>query len=539
MRRRSLLLAAPAAALAAPALAQRGAAPRAPDLAPMPLPVRQDDSLAPGLEREALVRWGDRVAFDAPPWDPRAATPDAAAAQFGWDARVVGIALPPPAADGVPRGVLAVAHPWVDPVMAWPGGRDRPDLAAVMQGASLLNIEKQRGGRWVVVDGGFQSRRLTAATLCRLTGPAAPGAESGVIGLLGPRGGCVTPWGTLLLAEGDPAPWLDRLAALDPRFAGAAGAAAFGWVAELDPLDPQSVPAKRTALGRFAHGDAAATLSRDGRAVVYLTDRRPAGYLYRFLSAAPPVPAAAGGSDALDAGTLAVARLEGAGQERLRWLPLPAADAATARDPAEAARRAGGTAFDSPSGLGLDPRGGPRLLLACHGSPGRPAGHVIEITAEAGDHGAETASVLLLFAAGDPRSPQARYGGAVPLPEGAAFPENPDSVLVDRRGRAWIGTDQGPQVRRQAAGLFACDLDGLRRGLPVPAYGAPRAAAIGGAALTPDGEMLFAAVRHPGAEPGASFDRPATRWPQFEPGMPPRTTLVGLRRTGGGGPIGG
>ena len=202
-----------------------------------------------------------------------------------------------------------------------------------------------------------------------------PGGGS-VRGVLGLAGGCVTPWGTLLLAEGDPAPWLARLGAVDPRFADAAG---FGWVVELDPFDPQSLPVKRTALGRFAHGDVAATLSRDGRAVVYQTDRRVGGFLFRFLSAGP-----ATGEDVLDAGTLSVARLDG---DRFTWLPLPAGVA----DPVAAARQAGGSPLDTPSGLGLDPTR-PRLLLACHGSPARPAGHVIELTATGGDDGAETAA---------------------------------------------------------------------------------------------------------------------------------------------------
>jgi secreted PhoX family phosphatase len=500
VRRRSLLLAGAATALATPSLARaQGGA--------MSLAVKQDDTVAPGFRRDVMVRWGDRVTFDAPRWDPNQPDPNGAAAQFGWDARVCAIAVPPPAADGVPRGVLAVTHPTVNPLMAWPGGRDMPAVAAAMQGASLLNIEKQ-AGRWVVVDGGFQSRRLTASTLCRASGPAAAGL-GGVIGVLGPNGGCITPWGTLLLAEGDPSEWLARLAPLDARFGNGAG---FGWVVELDPFDPQAVPVKRTAPGRFAHGDVAATLSRDGRPVLYLTDRRPGGFLYRFVSAAPATT-----PDALDQGTLFVARVEG--DRGLRWLPLPQ-DAATARAPGAAAQRAGGSPFDGPSGLALHPRE-PRLLVACRGSPARPAGHVIEITPDAGDDGAETARALTLFA-----------GGA------AGAPLHPDTVVVDTLGRGWIGTDNGGQVRDQAEGLYLCLLDGPRRGIPAPAYGAPRAASIGGAALPPDGEMLFAAVRHPGAEPGADFSRPATRWPQFEPGIPPRTTLIGLTRAGGGGTVG-
>ncbi|WP_165943454.1 PhoX family protein [Roseicella aquatilis] len=510
---RRALLAAPALLLPGPAPAQvlRG------DLAGMPLPVRQDDTVAAGYRRDALVRWGDRVTFDAPAWDPRQPEPEGAAAQFGWDARLAGIAVPrQPAADGIPRAVMAVVHPTVDPVWAFPGGRDQPLAAAAMQGASLLNLEK-RGRGWIVVDGGFQSRRLGGATLCRISGPAGAGSVRGVLGL---GGGCVTPWGTLLLAEGDPAPWLARLAAADPRFGDGAG---FGWVVELDPFDPQSVPVKRSALGRFAHGDVAATLSRDGRAVVYQTDRRVGGYLFRFLSAGPATT-----EDVLDAGTLAVARLEG---DRLAWLPLPAG-----ADPVAAARQAGGSALDTPSGLGLDPRRA-RLLLACHGSPARPAGHVIEVTAKDDDDGADSAGTALLFAAGDPRGPEARYGRGG-LPPGSAWPEHPDTVTVDGNGRAWIGTDRGGRVGPQAEGLYGCDLDGPGRGVPLPLYGAPRAGSIGGAALTPDGEALFTTVRHPGAEPGSSFERPATRWPEFRAGVPPRSTLLGLVRNGGG-PVGG
>jgi len=505
---RRTLLAAP---LAAPAVAR--AQIRRNDLDALALPVRQDDTVARGYRRDVLVRWGDRVTFDAPPWDPRRPDPDGAAAQFGWDARIAAIAVPTQAAaDGIPRAVLAVVHPTVDPVFAFPGGRDQPAAAAAMQGASLLNLEKR--GRWVVVDGGFQSRRLGGATLCRISGPGGGGS---VRGLLGAAGGCVTPWGTLLLAEGDPAPWLTRLGNLDPRFTNPAG---FGWVVELDPFDPQSLPVKRRALGRFGRGDVAATLARDGRAVVYMTDRRVGGFLLRFVSAGP-----ATAEDALDAGSLAVARLEG---DRVTWLPLPAA----VPDPLAAARQAGGSPLDMPSGLALDPTR-PRLLLACHGSPARPAGHVIELTAAGGDDGAATAGAGLLFAAGDPRSPEASYGRAG-LPPGSAWPENPDTVTIDARGRAWIGTDRGGRVGPQAEGLYACDLDGPGRGVPLPLYGAPRAGSIGGAALTPDGEALFSAVRHPGAEPGASFERPATRWPEFQAGVPPRTTLIGLVRNAGG-----
>jgi secreted PhoX family phosphatase len=431
--------------------------------------------------------------------------------------------VPPLAADGIPRLVLAVVHPQVDPAMAWPGGRDRPVVAAAMQGASLLNLEKA-GDAWVVVDGGFQSRRLGAGTLCRWTGPAA--TSPGVAGLLGLEGGCATPWGSLLLTEGEPFAWLARLGGLDPRWQ---EARRWGWVVELDPFDPQSVPAKRSALGRIGAVAVAATRAADGRAVVFMADGRGMGFLYRFVSAGP-----AGEPDALDTGTLYAARAE---DGALRWAALLSGSAA---DPAPAAERTGATRFDTPAALALDPRGG-RLLLACRAGVSRTTaqvdwlnprpsphpGHVIELL---GDAAALRMEARILFRAGD----AVEGGRQGNTPPSGDVPRLPATLAVDGRGRLWIGTDRAGRPGPAADAVFVCDLDGPRRGMPRPAYAAPRAAGIGGAATVPGEEAALVLVRTPGAEPGASFDRPATRWPAFEARTPPRTALVALTRQGGG-----
>jgi secreted PhoX family phosphatase len=490
------------------------------DLPPAVMPVKLDDSLAPGYRRELLLRWGDRVTFDAPPWNPQQPSLAAAATQFGWDGRIAAIFAPPPAADGVPRAVLAVTHPGVDPAMVFPDGQDRPEVAALMQGASLLNLERH-GERWVVVDGGFQSRRLSAETLCRISGPVAGAMGRAAQGLLGLSGGCATPWGTLLLTEGDPAAWTTRLATAMPRFT---EARRFGWVAELDPLDPGSVPVKRTSLGRFAHGDAAAALTPDGRAVVYLTDQRPRGYLFRFTSLGP-----ATAPDALDAGTLSVARAEA---DAISWRPLPEREEVFA-DPIPAAVAVGGSALDLPASLALDTQRS-RLLLACRGAHAS-AGQVLEILPDAGDHGAARATARVLFQAGPPAR-GGRYGHG--MPADTLFPEHPATLAIDGRGRLWIGTDRAGEVRDAPDALFGCDLEGPGRGVPLPLYGAPRAASIGGATETPDGSTLLVVVRQPGVEPGASFAHPGTRWPEFDPARPPRSALVAIQRIAGG-PVGG
>ena len=208
---RRALLAGAAALSATSALAQTG------------LTLRLDDAPAPGLRRDLLIQWGDRVAYDAPPFAPLSPNLAAAEAQFGWDTRVVAALASPRVEDGIPRAVLAVGHPTLDPAMAFADGRDRPEIAGAMQGASLISIQR-RGGVWMVTDGGFQMRRLHARTLCRMGGAGGPAR-----GVFGVTGGAATPWGSLLLTEGEGAAWARRLPGV--------AAAQTGHVVELDPLN--------------------------------------------------------------------------------------------------------------------------------------------------------------------------------------------------------------------------------------------------------------------------------------------------------------
>ncbi|MGA4814564.1 alkaline phosphatase PhoX [Pseudomonas aeruginosa] len=94
----------------------------------------------------------------------------------------------------------------------------------------------------------------------------------------------------------------------------------FGWIVEIDPFDPQSVPVKRTALGRFAHEEPGLRPSQAGPQVVCYSgdDSQNENYIYK-LRQPRQVPSGSQQCSPARRGTLCVARFsaDGGGQ----WLP--------------------------------------------------------------------------------------------------------------------------------------------------------------------------------------------------------------------------
>jgi len=425
-------------------------------------------------------------------------------------------------------------------------------------GVSVVELRRS-AGKWSVVKSSPYGRRITANTPCKVSGPAAGHAllksrkysigEAGSVdtGTLndgytayGTINNCahgITPWGTYLTCEEN---WNGNFGSSTPVPAAASGEAGklfnrygvtaagfgyrwhetdprfdvnlnpnepnlFGWVVEIDPMNPSAAPVKRTALGRFKHESAQYVVDAQNNVAFYMGDDERNEYIYKFVCAGKYNPAnKAANRNLLDSGTLYVARFDAdlGGQ----WIPLlpgtVGVDGVALRDnpnfagadDAEVLARilikarmagdaVGATMMDRPEWTGARPRlnGYSEVEVYCtltnnnrRGSSATPSsnkadgsttaasarpavdaanpradnvyGHIIRWR-EAGKTVTATRFAWDLFAqAGDTataKSPAARYIGDInDNPHGSADYGAPDGLWFDGFGRLWVQTDQ-------------------------------------------------------------------------------------------------
>jgi secreted PhoX family phosphatase len=578
--------------------------------------------VAPGYRADVLLAWGDPILPGAPAFEPMVQTAAKQLTQFGFNCDFIGYL---PLKDGEAskaehlasgdstHGLLCVNHEYSSARYMFPG---MPDSDAVTEkstaescaieraslGHSVVEIRKTDGA-WSVVKDSPYARRLHADSDFALSGPARGHARmktdadpDGVLvkGTLANCAGGVTPWGTILSAEENIQNYFTGVSATLPtEFAREAASAdsfavspraamwskfdarfdinktphefnRFGWIVEIDPYDPASMPKKRTALGRFRH-EAATIVARDGQPVVaYMGDDQTLQYVYKFVSSRAYVAAdPAANADILDEGTLSTARFadDGTGE----WLPLVHGQGPLTSengfndqgdvviDARRAAKLLGATETDRPEDVETDPITS-RTYIAFTGgtdrkekgpvSPRAPnmRGHILEILAPGADgdrdHLSPTFNWDILLLAGHPEAEinaQGKYGPGL---SDAGYFAQPDNLVFDPKGRLWIATDGADEIGL-ADGLWACCVTGPERATTRHFFSVPMGGEMTGPCFTPDGETLFVSIQHPGQGGDASFDAPSIRWPApADSTMPPRPSVVVITREGGG-PIGG
>ncbi|NGO51958.1 PhoX family protein [Allomesorhizobium camelthorni] len=567
--------------------------------------------VAAGYDADILLRWGDPIFADAPEFDPANQTPEAQAKQFGYNNDYVGYI---PLDGSSEHGLLVVNHEYTNEHLMFPGivtisegkikvsdaDQKRVDIEMAAHGGSIVEIRKE-GGKWQVVKDGKLNRRITATTEMQLSGPVAghdrvktnaDATGTKVFGTVNNCAGGVTPWGTYILAEENfhgyfagelpadhsEAANYERVGVPDGTYQWANfydrfdvskepnEPNRFGWIVEVDVQDPNSVPKKRTALGRFKHEGAESIVAPDGRVVFYLGDDERFDYVYKFVTAGKFNPDdRAANMDLLDEGTLYVAKFAEDGS--FEWLPLVHGQGpltaengfASQADVLIETRRAGdlleATKMDRPEDIQPNAANGKVYVMLTNNTKRKAEqvdaanpraenafGHIIELIEDGGDFAATKGKWEILLKCGDPAVADVGASFSTSTTANGWF-GMPDNCAIDAAGRLWVSTDgNGPKETGRTDGLWAVDTEGEARATSKLFFRVPIGAELCGPLFTPDDQTAFVAVQHPadGGEDWEGFGRPSyyedlsTRWPDFKDDMPVRPAVVAITKQGGG-----
>jgi uncharacterized protein len=588
-----------------------------------------------GYTARVLIGWGDAIgkagAMANVHWD--SASPMTEALQLStYGSHTDGMHLFPFPAVGASgqandRGLLVANHEYNDPGLVLSTttyGTDamtqaKVDVQLAAHGVSVVEVRK-KSGKFEVQRPSALARRITGKTPIRISGPAAGHAwmktamePSGTM-VLGTLNNCAhghTPWGTYLTCEenfngyfGSTSAQLASapLTAMERRYGLAAGGFGyrwheadarfdfrvtpnepnrFGWVVEIDPWNPNSMPAKRTALGRFKHESAGYAVGPDNTVAVYMGDDERNEYVYKFVCANKYDPRnRAANRDLLDTGTLYVARFNADGSGV--WLPLvfgqnglTAANGFNSQaevviNARAAADRVGATMMDRPEWVAVHPttrevyitltnnnrRGtSPASVNVVNGTttaasarppvdasnprPDNRYGHILRWKEAGNQVGATTFEWDIFVECGDKLAAAPNLKGNIIGDDLGA----PDGLWFDQDGRLWIQTDQqGDGLGDWAnigSNVMSC-ADPVTRRI-TRFMTSPRNCEVTGVTSTPDGKAMFVGIQHPGEDWSGSFTSKST-WPDSGVNGPttqaavvkPRSAVVVITKDDGG-----
>ncbi|WON78278.1 PhoX family phosphatase [Serratia sp. UGAL515B_01] len=554
--------------------------------------------IAPGYKTEILISWGEPLVDGAVAFDPNGGNSAIdQEKQFGDNNDGMSFF---PIDDN--HGVMAINNEYANEQYLFAhGGNKATNLEDVRKsqaahGVSIVAVKRiGNSQRWQVERPSHYNRRITANTEMQFSGPAAGHAllktaadPSGykVLGTLNNCSNGKTPWGTYLTCEEnfetyfgtqktDYKTTLEQkryaLKANDPernwsefddRFDVAKNPNElnrFGWIVEIDPMNPGSTPIKRTALGRFKHENAAVTVAKDGRLVVYMGDDERGEHIYKYISKNKiDITNQANNHSLLDEGTLYVAQFDGDVngtplKGKGRWIALEFGKNGLTpengfRDAAEilifarkAASQVGATKMDRPEWIAVNPHNGHTYCTLTNNSkrgeenmpvnaanprPNNLYGQIIRWD-EGGDATAESFSWDIYVLGGNPIAhPEGINRGTPNITAENTF-NSPDGLGFDEAGRLWILTDGKYSNKGDYQGqgnnqmLVGDPKSGEIRRFMV----GPKSCELTGIAFTPDHKTMFVNVQHPGEDGDSHFPNNSVR---------PRSSVIMITREDGG-----
>lgn len=443
-----------------------------------------------------------------------------------------------PATASSDEGILVINHEYVNPLFVTGLAADATAKSAeqiateqAAVGMSILHVRQDAEGKWTLVEGSTNTRRIDATTRILLTGPAAEidgGPE--ITGTLANCSGGTTPWATALSCEEN---FQDYPAELPNGYGWDAetyGKKHYGWIVEVDPFDPTATPRKHTAMGRFRHENVAIAIGEDGTVVAYMGDDRADSCVYKFVADKKLSGDRTEDMTILESGKLYVADygngqwilLDFDTQESLQKAvdkddkPLFTSQADVLADCRAAALALRATPVDRPEDIEIHPKDGSIFVaLTNNTGHGNFHGQIVRMFETDNNPASETFS-WEIFAVG---GPQSGFG-------------SPDNLIFDAEGNLWMVTDisssrlnKGIYAFQGNNALFFFRTEGPYAGIAYQFASGPSECEMTGPAWTPDGKTLFLSIQHPGEE-SESADAPSSHWPNGGTEIPRPATVA-------------
>ncbi len=394
--------------------------------------------------------------------------------------------------------------------------RDRQQIneEIALSGGALIALDRFFG-KWGIEDDG--NIRITADQEIPFEWPEPVRGATKAKGTVAHGQAVVTPWGTILSCENDYYQFYAGQNYVKNEFVQSrlgwesftqVPSTHFGYIVEVDPKTGASK--KHVGLGRFPHGGISLVPLADGRVVVYSTDNRAQGALYKFISDEP---------NQLYPGKLYVANAS-----LNTWMEIDYNQLSEGFDSptdmmiktAKAAKMIGATSFPFPAGLAFDSNSG-EVFMAIQGDTITDCGRIMSLRPENGNHEALDFQLTALTLGAE---------------NGLCRPKG---LFLDEKNNLWISSQirsnelwEEPVKAFGNNGLFVKLNTGSRKGELVRVATAPADSNFGGMCFSPNGKTLFITVQNVGDR--SETEKISSAWNMGE-GDSPRPALVAI--TGG------